>query len=281
MLLSTGFVLLSICSTQVGAALAKGLFPALGPAGTAEIRVAWATLILLVLWRSRLHRWYGWVAYRQAALLGIALAAMNLSFYAALNQIPLGVAVTLEFVGPLTLAVVQSRRALDVLWVLLAACGIVLLAPIHGLSETTLKLSGIGLAFLAGTFWAAYILLSARVGSSFPGGVGLALATAVAAMLLLPLSILQAGKALLDPLLLVTGAGVGLLSSALPYSFEMEALRHLPSRVFSILLSLEPVAAALVGFIVLHEKLTWQAIVAMTLISTASMGVIFFRREAG
>ncbi len=275
-LLPTGFVLLSICSVQVGAALAKGLFPVLGPIGTVGVRVGWAALILLVLWRSHLRRSYGWAAYRQAGLFGIALAAMNLSFYAALSQIPLGVAVTLEFVGPLTVAVVQSRKILDAFWVLLAACGILLLAPIHGLGETTLKLSGIGFALLAGTFWAAYILLSARVGSIFPGGVGLAFATTIAAMLLLPLSILYAGKELLHPLLLATGAGVGLLSSALPYSLEIEALRHLSSRVFSILLSLEPAVAALVGFIILREQLTWQAIVAISLISTASLGVVFF-----
>lgn len=279
-LLPTGFVLLSISSTQVGAALAKGLFPILGPVGTVGLRVAWAALILLVLWRSHLRHMYGWAAYRQAGLLGLTLAAMNLSFYVALSQAPLGVVVTLEFMGPLAVAVVQSRKVLDVLWVLLAACGVLLLAPIHGLGGTTLRLSGIGLALLAGAFWAMYILLSVRVGRVFPGGVGLALATGVAAVLLLPLSILQAGKVLFQPLLLLAGAGVGLLSTALPYSLEMEALRHLPSRVFSVLLSLEPAIAALAGLIVLHEYLTWQAVVAIALISAASLGVIFSQQEA-
>lgn len=279
-LLPTGFVLLSIGSTQVGAALAKSLFPALGPIGTVGVRVGWAALILLVLWRSHLRRSYGWKAYRMAGMFGITLAAMNLSFYTALNQIPLGVTVTLEFVGPLLLAVVQSRKVLDVLWVLFAVCGLLLLAPVQGLGETTLRLSGIGFALLAGACWAAYILLSARVGSLFPGGVGLALSTGVAAMLLVPLSILQAGKELLHPLLLLTGAGVGLLSSALPYSLEMEALRHLPSRVFSVLLSLEPAMAALVGFVVLREQLTWRAMVAIALISAASVGVVFSQKKA-
>jgi inner membrane transporter RhtA len=190
------------------------------------------------------------------------------------------VVVALEFMGPLTVAVVQSRKVLDVLWVLLAACGILLLAPIHGLGGTDLKLSGIGLALLAGALWALYILLSVRVGRVFPGGVGLALATGVAAVLLLPLSMLQAGKVLFQPLLLLAGAGVGLLSTALPYSLEMEALRHLPSRVFSVLLSLEPVIAALAGLIVLHEQLTWQAVIAIILISAASLGVIFSQKEA-
>ena len=277
--LPTSLVLLSIGSTQVGAALAKSLFPALGPIGTVGLRVGWAALILLVIWRSHLRGSYGWAAYRLAVLFGIVLAAMNLSFYAALSQIPLGVAVSLEFVGPLTLAVVQSRKVVDVLWVVFAACGVLLLAPIHGLGETTLRLSGIGLALLAGACWAAYVLLSARVGSRFPGGVGLAWATGVAAILLLPLSILQAGKELLHPLLLLAGAGVGVLSSAIPYSLEMEALRRLPSRVFSVLLSLEPAIAALVGFIVLREQLTWRAMVAIALISAASIGIVFFQRE--
>jgi inner membrane transporter RhtA len=279
-LLPTSLVLLSIGSTQVGAALAKSLFPALGVIGTVGVRVGWAALILLLLWHSHLRRSYGWAAYRLAGIFGIVLAAMNLSFYAALSQVPLGVAVTLEFVGPLTLAVIQSRKVLDVLWVLFAACGLLLLAPVHGLGETTLRLSGIGLALLPGAFWAAYVLLSARVGSLFPGGAGLVCATGVAAMLLFPLSILQAGKGLLHPLLLVAGAGVGLLSSALPYSLEMEALRRLPSRVFSVLLSLEPAIAALVGFIVLREQLTWRAMVAIALISVASIGVVFFQKEA-
>lgn len=279
-LLPTAFVLLSISSTQVGAALAKSLFPILGPVGTVGLRVGWAALILLVLWHSSLRRSYGWAAYRWAALFGVVLAVMNLSFYLALSQVPLGIAVTVEFVGPLTLAVIQSRKVLDVLWVLFAACGILLLAPIQGPGETTLRFSGIALALLAGTFWAGYVLLSARVGSVFPGGVGLAFATGVAAVLLLPLSIVQAGKALLSPLLLLAGAGVGLLSTALPYSLEMEALRHLPSRVFSVLLSLEPAIAALVGFIVLHEQLGWRAMVAIALISTASLGVIFSQKEA-
>jgi inner membrane transporter RhtA len=278
-ILPVSFILLSISSTQVGAALAKSLFTELGPVGTVGLRVGWAALILLILWRSQLRHIYGWKAYRLAGLFGITLAAMNLSFYTALSELPLGVAATLEFLGPLTLAVVQSRKVLDVLWVLFAACGLLLLAPIHGLGGTTLSLPGIGLALLAGVCWAAYILLTARVGGVFPGGVGLALATVVAAMLLVPLSILQAGKSLLDPALLLVGAGVGLLSSALPYSLEMEALRYLPSRVFSVLLSLEPVIAALIGFVVLREQLTWQAMVAIALISVSSIGVVFFQQE--
>jgi inner membrane transporter RhtA len=279
-LLSTSFVSLSMISTQAGAALAKYLFPVLGPIGTVGIRVSCAALILLVVWRTHLRGNYGWKAYGQAAFFGLALGAMNLSFYLALDHIPLGITVTLEFIGPLILAVALSRRLLDFIWVLFAIGGILLLAPIHGSGGATLSWVGMGLAFLAGAFWAAYILLSARVGQLFPGGAGLAIGTATAALFLLPLSILQAKTAMLNPLILLAGAGVGLLSSALPYSLEMEALRHLPSRIFSILLSLEPAIAALIGFLLLHEKLNWQGVIAIALISTASIGAILFQKDS-
>jgi inner membrane transporter RhtA len=272
------FVLLSISSVQVGAALAKSLFPAVGPFGTVSLRVASAAIILLVVWHSSLRKNYGWAAYRSAALLGLVLAAMNLSFYVSISQIPLGIAVTLEFVGPLTLAAILSRKLIDILCVVLAACGILLLAPLH--NSTGLSLTGMGFALFAGMCWAFYVLATAKVGSVFPGGTGLTLATTIAALLLLPTGILQAKLALLNPLNLLTGVGVGLLSSALPYSLEMEALRHLPSRTFSILLSLEPAVAALAGFLILHEHLAWQALLAMLLICTASIGAVFFRHEA-
>ncbi len=278
---SPGLVLLSIISTQVGAALAKNLFPALGPMGAVGVRVSWAAVILLALWRPRLRRSYGRAAYLQVGLFGVSLAAMNLTFYAALNKLPLGMAVTIEFIGPLTLAVVQSRKPLDLLWVLFAACGLALLAPIHEPGGTDVQLSGIGLALLAGAFWAAYILLSARVGRVFPGSAGLAIATGIAAILLTPLSMpLAIGGLVAHPVLLAIGAGVGILSSALPYSLEMEALRYIPSRAFSILLSLEPAIAALAGFVLLHESLTWQAIMAIVLICVASAGVVFSRKDA-
>lgn len=278
-LLPTGFVLLSICSVQLGAALAKGLFSTLGPIGTVGLRVSWAAVLLLILWRAHLRHAQGWKAYRSVVLFGIVLAAMNLTFYSALSRIPLGVAVALEFVGPLMLAIVQSRRLLDAVWVLCAACGILLLTPLRGLGGTSLDLLGLGLALLSGVFWVGYILLTARVGRLFPGGAGLALASGIAALLLLPLGIWQAGSVFFQPALLAIGVGVGLLSSALPYSLEMEALRHLPSRVFSILLSLEPGIAALVGFVVLHEQLTWQTMIAIALISVASIGVVSSQRE--
>lgn len=265
-------------SSQAGSAVAKDLFPAFGPVG---LRAACAVVILLVVWRKHLRQGYGWKAYGLAALFGLALGSMNLCFYLSMSQIPLGITVTIEFLGPLTLAIVLSRKLLDLLWVLFAICGILLLAPIDGLGGTSFSLVGIGLALLAGIFWAAYILLSSRVGGIFPGGVGLAFATLAAAIVLLPLGILQARSAMLQPLLLLAGAGVGLLSTALPYSLEMEALRHLPSRVFSVLLSLSPAIASLMGFLLLHEQLSWLNLVAIALISAASVGVILFQKDKG
>ena len=278
-LLPMSFILLSISSTQIGSALAKSLFESFGPVGVAGVRLAGAALILLLIWHTQMRGAYGWKAYGLAACFGLILASMNLSFYLALDQLPLGVTVTLEFLGPLTLAVVQSRKFLDVLWVILAACGVLLLAPINFLGGTSFKLAGIGLALLAGACWAGYILLSARVGRIFPGGSGLALATCMAAIVMVPIAIVQEKAVLLNPPLLLVGAGVGLLSTALPYSLEMEALRHLPSRIFSILLSLEPAIAALAGLIILHEHLSWRGIIAVALICIASLGVIIFQKR--
>jgi len=271
----TGLVLLGIGTTQLGAAIAKSLFQELGPAGTVFLRVGFAALMLLLLWRPRLS--YAPASYCVVILFGLALAGMNLSFYSALERIPLGVAVTLEFVGPLGVAIAGSRRLLDLLWVILAAAGIVLLAPWGGAKLDPL---GVGLALLAGSLWAAYILLSARVGRIFTGGAGLALAMLAAAIVTLPLGVLSGGTALLNPKLLIAGCGVALLSSAIPYSLELEALRRLPANVFSVLLSLEPAIAAVVGFIILGEKLELPAITAILLVTLATVGASIFRTRS-
>lgn len=263
---------MSVGSTQVGAAIAKSLFNELGPAGTVFLRVGFAALVLLLLWRPQL-RGYVRAKYFVVILFGLALAGMNLCFYSALERIPLGIAVTLEFVGPLGVAIAGSRRLLDLLWVALAASGIVLLAPLGGGKLDPL---GAALALLAGSLWAAYILLSARVGRDFSGGAGLALAMAVAALVLLPVGVLGGGAALLDPRLLTTGFGVALLSSAIPYSLELEALRHLSARVFGVLMSLEPAIAALVGFVILGEELGFRAITAVSLVTVAAVGASRF-----
>lgn len=266
----TGLVLIGVGTTQLGSALAKGLFEAVGPAGTVFLRVGFAALMLLAAGRPRL-RGHAPRAYAAAVLFGLALGGMNFAFYGALDRIPLGVAVTLEFVGPLAVAVAGSRRALDLLWVGLAGAGILLLAPVGGVG-LGLDPVGVALALTAGTGWAAYILLSARVGRLFPAGEGLAIAMIVASLGLAPLGVPAGGWALLEPKLLAVGFGVALLSSALPYSLELAALRRLPTRVFGVLMASEPAIAALVGFAVLGEGLAPRALAAVALVTLATVG---------
>jgi inner membrane transporter RhtA len=268
----TSLVLLSIGSTQLGAAIAKSLFATMSPVGVVLLRVGFAALVLVLLWRPQLK---STVRSNLISLIGfgLVLGLMNLTFYLAIERIPIGIAVTLEFIGPLGVAVLNSRQRLDLLWVLLAAIGILLLAPMGGL---TLDPVGVALACLAAGFWAAYILLSARIGQALPGGTGLALAMAIATVVLLPMGVLSDGMALLHPYPLLLGFGVAMLSSALPYSLELEALRILPVQVFGVLLSLEPVAAALMGFLILGETLDLHAMMAILLITIAAAGASRF-----
>lgn len=270
-----GLVLMGIFCVQLGAAVAKGLFEEIGAGGTVFLRVAFAALILLAVWRPDL-RGYSTRQYALAAVFGLTLAAMNLAFYSSLERIPLGVAVTLEFSGPLMVAVLGSRRLLDFLWVALAAGGILLLAPIGAFGGLDLDPVGVGLALLAGLFWATYIILSARTGASFPGVTGLAIGMCVGAVSLVPVGVAGGGTGLLDPRILGLGVGVALLSSAVPYSVEMEALRRIPAKVFGVLMSLEPAVAALVGFVVLGEVLEVRAIIAVGLVTAAAVGASKF-----
>jgi inner membrane transporter RhtA len=238
-------------------------------------RISLSALVLLLLWRPKLGG-YARAEYGLAVVFGLALAAMNLSLYLAIDRIPLGVAVTLEFVGPLGVAVAGSRRLLDGLWVVLAATGVLLLAPLNVLGATDLDPVGVAFALLAGVLWASYILLSARVGGAFPGGTGLVISLCVGTLVLLPIGIASGGYALLDPKLLLMGLGVAILSSAIPYSLELSALRTLPTRVFGVLMSLEPGVAALVGFLVLGELLDWRAVAAIVLVTVAAAGASLF-----
>jgi inner membrane transporter RhtA len=266
---------MAVGSVQFGAALAKTLFDDLGAGGTVFLRVLFAAIVLAALWRPQVkgrERRDLWLA----AAFGLSLAGMNLSFYAALDRIPLGIAVTFEFVGPLGVAVAGSRKPVDLLWVLLAAAGILLLSDF---GSADLDGLGVALALLAGGFWAAYILLSARTGQVFPGGSGLAVAMIVASAVLVPVGVADGGGALLEPELLALGAAVAILSSAIPYSLELEALRRMPERVFGVLMSLEPAVAALAGFVVLSEDLGAREIVAIALVVAASVGVSAETRE--
>ena len=270
----------SIVSVQLGAAIAKSLFDSLGPGGTVFVRIAFATLVLLVLVHPK-PGGHDRNAYLVAGLFGLTLALMNLSIYLAIDRIPLGVAVTLEFVGPLGVAVAGSRRKLDVLWVVLAAVGILLLAPLGAIGGMDLDPVGVAFALLAGCLWAAYILLSARTGSAFPGGTGLVIALCVGTVLLAPVGIAGAGSALLDPKLLLAGFGVAMLSSAIPFSLELEALRKIPARIFGVLMSLEPAVAALAGLIVLGERLGIRAVVAIVFVTVAAAGASLLGRQDG
>jgi inner membrane transporter RhtA len=277
----TALVLFPIVSVQLGAAVAKSLFDSLGPGGTVFLRIAFAALVLFLLVRPKLGG-HDRAGYLVAGLFGLVLAGMNFSIYLAFDRIPLGVAVTLEFVGPLGVAVAGSRRVLDLLWVVLAAAGILLLAPLGVLGGMDLDPVGVAFALLAGCLWACYILLSASTGSAFPGGTGLVIALCVGTLVLFPFGIAGAGYALLDPKLLLAGFGVAMLSSAIPYSLELEALRKLPARVFGVLMSLDPAVAALAGLVVLGERLEMRAVAAILFVTIASAGAsLFGRRDKG
>lgn len=274
---SSGLVVGAIASVQFGGAIAVHLFASVGPAGAVLLRLASAAVVLLAVSTPRLHG----RAVRQlplAALFGLVLAGMNLSFYEAIDRIPLGIAVSLEFVGPLTVAVVGSRRAVDLVWVALAIAGI--LALTHVGSTRPVDGLGIAMALLAGACWGTYILVSARVGRAFERGTGLSLAMGFAAVVMLPAGIAAAGTRLVAAHSLALGISVGMLSSAIPYSFELEALRRIAPSVFGVLMSLEPAMAALAGLIVLGQGLSGRTLVGMALVISASIGASRRTQEA-
>ena len=268
---AVGLVLGAAVSVQVGAAFAVTLFSDLGPAGTAFLRLAFAALVLWLIWRPRLTG-----DLRLAAAFGASLGLMNLSFYEAIDRIPLGAAVTIEFIGPLLVAVIGSRRPLDGLWVVLAGGGIVLLVGPDGGS---MDLLGVAFALGAAACWMAYIYLSKRTGAAFPGGSGLAIAMVVGAIIVLPAGVVQAQGALVQPHLLGAALVVALASSVLPYSFELEALRRLPESVFGVLLSLDPAVATLAGFVVLGQALGPRELLAIGMVVVASAGAAAFSRR--
>lgn len=267
-------VLLGILSVQIGSAFAKHLFGAVGSLGTVALRLFFAAAVLLLWWRPflRLSRraWAAVLSY------GLILGAMNLCFYLALARIPLGIAVTIEFLGPLGVALAGSRRWLDALWALLAAGGVVLLMQGGG----DLNLAGFLFALAAGVCWGLYILASAALGRHTTQGHGLALGMVLAALIAVPFGVAESGTALLQPWVLAAGLGVALLSSVVPYSLELEALRQMPPHVFGILMSLEPAMAALIGLLVLHESLHASQWIAVLCVVAASAGATRGARSA-
>ena len=271
-------LLVAMVSVQTGAALAKGLFPRVGVAGATSLRLALASLMLLAVWRPwrRLPK-----AHESRSLLiyGVAMGVMNFCFYSALARIPLGIAVALEFSGPLAVAIGASHRAVDFVWVALAALGLVALLPL-GLAHTPLSPAGIAFALAAGACWALYIVFGQKAGS-LHGGMTAALGTVIAAIVIIPFGLAQAGPALLDPKILPAACGVALLSSALPYSLEIFALTRLPTRTFGVLMSAEPALGALSGWCFLAERLSliqWAAVASIMLASAGS--TITSRRAA-
>lgn len=271
-------VILSVISVQGGAAFAKGLFPACGPAGTAGLRIGLSAAILLAVFRPALGRltraqWGAVIPY------GLVIGAMNLIFYAALERIPLGLAVTLEFAGPLGLAVLGSRRPLDFLWVILAGAGVALITPWPG-EVRTVDPTGVLLALAAGGLWAAYIVVGRRASRALPAGPSVATGMMFAALAVLPFALASGLATHLTPDRLAKGLAIALLSSAVPFTLEMMALRVLAARTFGILMSLEPAVAALCGFAFLHERLTSPQWLALACVSAASAGTTLTARDA-
>ncbi|WP_034414389.1 EamA family transporter [Deinococcus marmoris] len=263
-------LLLSMLSIQAGAAYAKSLFPLIGPLGTTGLRVGLAAAILMLIFRPNLRLltrddWRAVIPY------GAVLGLMNLTYYLSLERLPLAIAVTLEFLGPLLLAAALSRRALDFLWVALAGLGIALISP-HG-TGAALDPIGVALALVAGAFWAAYILLGGTVGRRLSGTTGVAVGMLVAAAVCVPFGVAQAGTALLAPGVLLTGLGVAALSSALPYSLEMRALRLVPPRIFGVMMSIEPAMGAVCGLLFLGEMLLGLQWLAIACVIFASAGI--------
>jgi inner membrane transporter RhtA len=260
-------VLIGILSVQFGAAVSKDQFGEIPPVGMVFLRLLTSSVIVLAVARPGLRR-RPFADWRPVLALGLALAAMNWAFYESFARIPLGVAVTIEFSGPLLVAAVGSRRPRDLVWVGLAALGITL----FGAGPTKVDAVGFGLALLAGACWAIYIVATAATGRRWAGIEGLAVASSIATVVVAPFAVAHAGDRLLEPRLLLLGALVGVLSSVIPYSLEMIALRTLPARVFGILMSLEPAVAAVVAALLLSEWLSPLQVIAIACVTAASVG---------
>ncbi|MFF9770623.1 DMT family transporter [Streptomyces sp. NPDC014636] len=265
-----GLVLAGCVSVQFGGALAVTLMPRAGAPGVVALRLLAAAVVLLLVCRPRL-RGHSRADWGTVVVFGIAMGAMNGLFYEAVSRIPLGPAVTLEVLGPLALSVLASRRAINALWAGLALAGVFLLG---GGGFGDLDPTGVAFALGAGAMWAAYIIFSARTGRRFPQADGLALAMAVAALLFLPIGIASAGTRLLNPTTIALGSAVALLSSVLPYTLELLALRRLPASTFAILMSLEPAIAATAGFLILGQSLSATEAAAIALVIAASIGAV-------
>ncbi|MBJ9977320.1 threonine/homoserine exporter RhtA [Pseudomonas sp. S75] len=275
-LFPVGLLLIAMASIQTGASLAKSMFPVIGAQGTTALRLIFASVIMLALlrpWRAKLNA----STLRSVIIYGLALGGMNFLFYMSLRSVPLGIAVALEFTGPLAVALFASRRPLDFLWIALAVAGLLLLIP-SGQTSAPLDLTGAAYALGAGVCWALYILYGQRAGAE-NGIQTAALGVLIAALFIAPIGIVHAGSALLTPALLPVALAVAVLSTALPYSLEMVALTRMPARTFGTLMSIEPAFGALSGLLFLGEVLSLTQGLAILAIISASVGATLSMRK--
>ena len=267
--------MVSLITLCAGTSLAKGLFPFVGAEGTTTYRLVFSTLLLMAFWRPWRRAWT-WADAPILVVFGATLGLMNLLFYNAIKTVPFGLAIAVEFTGPLAVALWSSKKPLDFVWIVLAVAGMGLILPLGNASGADMQAAAIdpvGIAFAlgAGTCWAVYIVVGQRVADRI-GAFATPMGMLVAALLVTPVGISVAGSSLLNPEWMLAGLGIALLSSAIPYSLEMYSLKHLPKQTFSILLSLEPAVGALAGWLVLSEQLSTQQLCAIGLIMAASMG---------
>ena len=275
-LLPIAFVLAAMASVQMGASIAKTMFPVVGPVGMVALRIALGTIVLCLImrpWRAKLtaENWRPLLVY------GITLGVMNLLYYLSLNRVPLGIVVAIEFIGPLAVAVFSSRRVVDFFWIVLAAAGLLLLLPIGHVGVGIDPVGGL-LALGAGGGWALYIIYGQKAGADH-GTQSVALGSLISALLVVPIGFFDRGTTLLSPSILLPGLAVGILSTALPYTLEMYALTRLPARTFGILMSIEPAFGALIGVVYLHEWLTSVQWIAIASIIVASIGATISARQ--
>ncbi len=276
--LSVVAVLISILSVQAGASFGKHLFPVIGAEGTTALRQVFSTLVLLLFfqpWRGGPERKHWGIV----ALYGVILGVMNLTFYMGIARVPLGIGVAIEFLGPLAVAIFSSRRLSDFIWVGCALAGLVILLPWNGVGQA-LDMTGVFWCLIAGVCWGAYIIVGQKVSDRVHGGKAVALGMLISTLLTLPIGMAHAGAMLWSPQVLPWGIAVAILSSAIPYSFEMMALKHIPAKTFSLMMSLEPAAAALLAFVILAEKLTLMQWLAIGLVIVASAGSSLTTRRA-
>jgi inner membrane transporter RhtA len=267
--------MVSLVTLCAGTSLAKGLFPFVGAEGTTTYRLVFSTLLLMAFWRPWRRAWI-WADVPILVLFGATLGLMNLLFYNAIKTVPFGLAIAVEFTGPLAVALWSSKKPLDFVWIVLAVAGMGLILPLGNASGADMQAAaidpvGIAYALGAGACWAVYIVVGQRVADRI-GAFATPMGMLVAALLVTPVGISVAGSSLLNPEWMLAGLGIALLSSAIPYSLEMYSLKHLPKQTFSILLSLEPAVGALAGWLVLSEQLSTQQLGAIGLIMAASMG---------